>query len=372
MVSFDVASLYTNVPLTETIDIILKHLYDGHAKPPTISREDMKELLDLATKKSHFLFNGQLYDQIDGVSMGSPRQLNLVYTPTTPISAPSPTTDTVVLRVPYFGQLSQVYAKRIISVTNKSYPLKHIRLVYDVQERIQSGFTLKDQIPDPMQAGVVYEATCPQCEVHYIGKTFRHFKTRVHEHLNYQKQDVCFKKIEKSKHTVKRPRSIIKTPIERKGPITRSQTGKLPTRTIQTTQEDIGKLVKNPEILEKRIRQQTPKTAIAKHYDTTGHIFSNNDFAIRLKERSEIGNKKVARLIHCDAKTVRYWRTRWKETKDLSEKTQSGQPRSTTAAEDEMILNELEENENPTSVTITRDFKIKTVEISSRTVQRRL
>ncbi|CAF2662000.1 unnamed protein product [Rotaria sp. Silwood2] len=215
------------------------------------------------------------------------RQLNLVYTPTTPISAPSPTTDTVVLRVPYFGQLSQVYAKRIISVTNKSYPLKHIRLVYDVQERIQSGFTLKDQIPDPMQAGVVYEATCPQCEVHYIGKTFRHFKTRVHEHLNYQKQDVCFKKIEKSKHTVKRPRSIIKTPIERKGPITRSQTGKLPTRTIQTTQEDIGKLVKNPEILEKRIRQQTPKTAIAKHYDTTGHIFSNNDFAIRLKESSQ-------------------------------------------------------------------------------------
>ncbi|CAF3193854.1 unnamed protein product, partial [Rotaria sp. Silwood2] len=87
---------------------------------------------------------------------------------------------------------------------------------------------------------------------------------------------------------------------------------------------------------------------------------------------SEIGNKKVARLIHCDAKTVRYWRTRWKETKDLSEKTQSGQPRSTTAAEDEMILNELEENENPTSVTITRDLKIKTVEISSRTVQRRL
>ncbi|CAF3447999.1 unnamed protein product [Rotaria sp. Silwood1] len=72
MVSFDIASLYTNVPLTETIDIILKHLYDGHAKPPTISREDMKELLDLATEKSHFLFNGQLYDQIDGVSMGSP------------------------------------------------------------------------------------------------------------------------------------------------------------------------------------------------------------------------------------------------------------------------------------------------------------
>ncbi|CAF3451214.1 unnamed protein product [Rotaria sp. Silwood1] len=213
------------------------------------------------------------------------RQLNLVYTPATPIPAPSPTTDTVVLRVPYFGHLSKVYAKRIISISNKSYPLKHIRLVHDVQERVGSGFIFKDQIPDPMQAGVVYEATCPQCEVHYIGKTFRHFKTRVHEHLNYQKQDLCLKKIEKSKHTVKRPKSVIKTPAERKGPITRSQTKKLPIITIQTSSEDIGKLVKNPEILEKRTKQSIPKTAIAKHYNTTGHIFSNNDFVIRLKER---------------------------------------------------------------------------------------
>ncbi|CAF4877400.1 unnamed protein product, partial [Rotaria sp. Silwood2] len=31
MISFDIASLYTNVPLNETIEIILKRLYDGHA-----------------------------------------------------------------------------------------------------------------------------------------------------------------------------------------------------------------------------------------------------------------------------------------------------------------------------------------------------
>ncbi|CAF1484250.1 unnamed protein product [Rotaria sordida] len=37
-----------------------------------------------------------------------------------------------------------------------------------------------------------------------------------------------------------------------------------------------------------------------------------------------------------------------------------------------MILDELEENENPTSETITRGLKRKKVEISSRTVQRRL
>jgi hypothetical protein len=32
----------------------------------------MKKLLIFATKHSHFMFNGKVYDQIDGVSMGSP------------------------------------------------------------------------------------------------------------------------------------------------------------------------------------------------------------------------------------------------------------------------------------------------------------
>ena len=30
------------------------------------------KLLEFATKKSHFIFDGQYYDQIDGVAMGSP------------------------------------------------------------------------------------------------------------------------------------------------------------------------------------------------------------------------------------------------------------------------------------------------------------
>ena len=32
----------------------------------------LKDLLELATKKSDFIFDGQYYDQIDGVAMGSP------------------------------------------------------------------------------------------------------------------------------------------------------------------------------------------------------------------------------------------------------------------------------------------------------------
>ena len=40
--------------------------------PPTLPRAVLHKLLEFATKKSHFLFDGQYYVQIDGVAMGSP------------------------------------------------------------------------------------------------------------------------------------------------------------------------------------------------------------------------------------------------------------------------------------------------------------
>ena len=71
MCSFDVSSLFTNVPLDETIQICLDKLY-ALPDPPTLPRSVLKGLLEFATKKSHFIFDGQYYDQIDGVAMGSP------------------------------------------------------------------------------------------------------------------------------------------------------------------------------------------------------------------------------------------------------------------------------------------------------------
>ena len=71
MCSFDVSSLFTNVPLDETIQICLDKLY-ALPDPPTLPRSVLKVLLEFATKKSHFIFDGQCYDQVDGVAMGSP------------------------------------------------------------------------------------------------------------------------------------------------------------------------------------------------------------------------------------------------------------------------------------------------------------
>src|SRR5690349_11112243 len=87
-------------------------------------------------------------------------------------------------------------------------------------------------------------------------------------------------------------------------------------------------------------------------------------FLSKHKKGPRLGNKKVARLIHYDTKTVRYWRARWNETKDLFDESKSGRPRVTTAEEDEMILNEVEEDDHPTSVSIARGLKRKKVEVS--------
>ena len=57
MCSFDVCSLFTNVPLDETIEISLTKLY-SQPDPPSLPRHVLKDLLLFATKKSHFVFDG--------------------------------------------------------------------------------------------------------------------------------------------------------------------------------------------------------------------------------------------------------------------------------------------------------------------------
>jgi hypothetical protein len=69
MVSFDVESLFTNIPTTETINIILDRAFPNSEtlKFEGMKRETLKKLLIICTQESHFQFNGRCYEQIDGV-----------------------------------------------------------------------------------------------------------------------------------------------------------------------------------------------------------------------------------------------------------------------------------------------------------------
>ena len=71
LVSYDVTSLFTNIPLEETINIAIEVIFQNNPNI-NISQADLKKLFKIATAQTHFLFNDQYYDQIDGVAMGSP------------------------------------------------------------------------------------------------------------------------------------------------------------------------------------------------------------------------------------------------------------------------------------------------------------
>ena len=61
MVSFDVVSLFTNVPLEETINITIKRIYDKNEIKTNIPKQEMKELLYLCTKNAHLTLNSKKY-----------------------------------------------------------------------------------------------------------------------------------------------------------------------------------------------------------------------------------------------------------------------------------------------------------------------
>ena len=75
LVSYDVASLFTNVPLDETIGILVhkafKNNWFNFQYNLNISRQDLTDLLNIATKDQLFQLEGPLYEQFDGVVMGS-------------------------------------------------------------------------------------------------------------------------------------------------------------------------------------------------------------------------------------------------------------------------------------------------------------
>jgi len=76
LLSYDVSSLFTNVPVDETIEILAEKAFkdDWFNKEfdLNITKTDFIELLEVATKYQLFQFEGSLYEQVDGVAMSSP------------------------------------------------------------------------------------------------------------------------------------------------------------------------------------------------------------------------------------------------------------------------------------------------------------
>ena len=72
MCSYDIKSLFTNIPLGEVIDICANALYsDENVTPPPFSKSIFTALLEFATCGVEFSFNNIMYKQLEGCGMGN-------------------------------------------------------------------------------------------------------------------------------------------------------------------------------------------------------------------------------------------------------------------------------------------------------------
>ena len=68
----------------------------------------------------------------------------------------------------------------------------NIKLVF-ASFKIKNYFSYKDLIPDYLKSFLVYKFTSASCNSSYIGKTCRHFKTRIEEHIKKENKSHTFK-----------------------------------------------------------------------------------------------------------------------------------------------------------------------------------
>ena len=71
MIWFDVTSLFTNIPMSEAIDVAI-NLFFENSPDIKFPKLEIQKLFRIATAETRFTFNGSIYDQIDGATMGSP------------------------------------------------------------------------------------------------------------------------------------------------------------------------------------------------------------------------------------------------------------------------------------------------------------
>ena len=72
MAHFEVESLFTNIPLQETIDLCVQKLSEDKNYIDGLSKDAFREMLTITMTESFTLFDNEYYKQHDGVAIASP------------------------------------------------------------------------------------------------------------------------------------------------------------------------------------------------------------------------------------------------------------------------------------------------------------
>ena len=89
----------------------------------------------------------------------------------------------LVIALPYLGKLPLQIRPRINRILKNKLPCCNIGFVFQTKYKISNFFIFKNKIPSFLRSGIVYKFQCGSCNATYYGKTKRHFKVRMCEHL---------------------------------------------------------------------------------------------------------------------------------------------------------------------------------------------
>ena len=78
MVLSDVTSLYTNIPIIDTLNIIKDYVnnHDQFTRKTAIPQDKFLDLVHLVLTTTCYIFNSQFYQQTDDIAMGDPASSN--------------------------------------------------------------------------------------------------------------------------------------------------------------------------------------------------------------------------------------------------------------------------------------------------------
>ena len=87
------------------------------------------------------------------------------------------------MSIPFTGFQSIQLRNKIKKLIRQHFPTLEPRILVKPNLRLSNFFRVKDTIPKALQSNVVYKFQCSVCGDRYLGKTSRHFATRIAEHM---------------------------------------------------------------------------------------------------------------------------------------------------------------------------------------------
>ena len=93
----------------------------------------------------------------------------------------------LMISLEYLGNESHIVKKRLQQIIKNTLPNCNLIVVFTSNTRLRNGFSFKDRIPECLRSHLIYKFQCGNCNISYVGKTYRHFQVRYSEHLGISK-----------------------------------------------------------------------------------------------------------------------------------------------------------------------------------------